>query len=759
MAGLRLDRRKDALQGGRSGAAIVPGKAEASLLLTMITSGREGRIMPPVGSRVKTSDIAKIRVWIDEGAEWPRDGSGESRHWAFQPVRLTDMRGIDEFIRARLAREEIAPSEEADRATLLRRVSLDLTGLLPAPAETAAFVAEKSPGAYDRVVDRLLASPHYGEKWARHWLDLARYADSDGYEQDSVRRNAWRYRDWVINAFNRNMRFDEFTIEQIAGDLLPNATPEQRAATGFQRNTLTSREGGIDVAQLRDEQVMDRTNTVGTVWLGLTVECARCHDHKYDPISQRDYYQMFAFWNSVEEVDVPDPVPAEIERYRRNMPEYRKELEALLAKYRIAELQPRWELELRRALANPEERLEWTQNLDYVRVYLDHGWEVLQTPLERRTWKQAHGLTRVFLKSPGPLGNKAEVKALKFSEGFQKFEDLDAKYPALSEIPSMAEMAKPPRTLVHVRGDFRSPGDEVQADVPSVLPRLPAGVKHDRLALARWLVAAENPLTARVAVNRFWQELFGRGMVASSEDFGMRGDAPTHPELLDWLASDFVASGWDVKRILKTIVMSATYRQSSHGRPELEQRDPRNLLLARQNRLRLPAELIRDAMLEASGLMNPAVGGPSVRPPMPASLLRIAYRAKWEESAGADRYRRGVYTFFQRSIPYPQLMLFDAPNSLVTCPRRERSTTPLQALQLLNDPLFWEGAEAMGRRVMRESPDPDFISRLEYAYKLALARKPAVREIETMRGYFEKEPSWTALCSVILNLDEFITRE
>jgi Protein of unknown function (DUF1553) len=373
------------------------------------------------------------------------------------------------------------------------------------------------------------------------------------------------------------------------------------------------------------------------------------------------------------------------------------------------------------------------------------------------------------------------VKALHFGEGFQQFEALDAKYPQLSEIPAIAEMRAPPKTFIHLRGDFRSPGTEVQPDTLSVLPPLPAGVKHDRLALARWLVSPDNPLTARVAVNRMWQELFGSGLVGTSEDFGIRGDKPSHPELLDWLAAEFIDSGWDVKHMLKLMIMSSTYQQSSHARRELDQRDPANRLLARQNRLRLPAELIRDAMLQASGLLNPTVGGKSVRPPMPASLVKMAYRANWQESQGPDRYRRGLYIFFQRSIPYPQLMMFDAPNSLVTCPRRERSTTPLQALELLDDPVFFEGAQALAVRVLRESPGAAFEARLTFAFHLTVARDPRAGEVEVMKHYYDaarvKPPAgmlpgaaaagldnqdaaaWVALSSVLLNVEEFITRE
>jgi hypothetical protein len=716
--------------------------------------------------------VAVLRRWIDEGAEWPDGGEPKAArrsisHWAFQPLRKPTGAGanVDSLVLARLKKEGISPSPEADRRTLLRRLSLDVIGLPPSPSEMAEFLADTRADFWQRAVDLLLASPHFGERWARMWLDLARYADSDGYEQDQARPHAWRYRDWVIRAFNRNMPFDQFTMEQIAGDLLPDATTRQKAATGFHRNTLTSREGGIDVEQLRAEQVADRTATVGSVWLGLTFECARCHDHKYDPLSQRDFYRFYAFFNNLEEVNLEDPLPGETGPYLRKRPEYEKKYADLKVRYRVDELQPKWEREVLRAMQDPAERLEWTQVLDYVAVYQDRGHEILRTPPERRTFRQAHDLTRVFLKYPGPLGSWPEAKGVKFSTGFQELEQLDADYPGLSEIPAVVESARRRTTHILLRGDFRSPGVAVAPGTPEFLPPLSARGVANRLALARWLMAPENPLTARVFVNRVWQELFGRGLVTTPEDFGTRGDRPSHPELLDWLAARFRDSGWDVKALIREIVLSSTYRRSSQERDDLRQRDPDNRLLARQNRFRLSAELIRDAAFSVSGLLYPVVGGKSVRPPMPEGMLRVAYRVKWDESEGAERYRRGLYTFFQRSLPHPQMTAFDAPTSLVTCSRRERSTTPLQALTLLNAPESHEAANALAHRIMREN-STGFGERLRHAFLLCLGRPPDGEEVTVLSRYFDERrarrpeaAAWTGVAAILLNLDEFITRE
>jgi hypothetical protein len=412
-------------------------------------------------------------------------------------------------------------------------------------------------------------------------------------------------------------------------------------------------------------------------------------------------------------------------------------------------------------MKDPQERLEWTQVLDYVRVYVDDGHGILKTSPEKRTPKQKHALLRVFLKYPGPLTAMPDAKGISFGKGFQELEELDAAYPALSEIPAIAEMEAPRRTYIHLRGDFRSKGAEVQRGTPAILP--PLSGSRDRLALARWLVSQSNPLTPRVAVNRMWQELFGTGLVPTSEDFGTRGEPPSHPELLDWLAAEFIESGWDVKHMLRLIVDSATYRQSSKARPELDSKDSGNRLLARQNRLRLPAELIRDGALASSGLLNPAIGGRSVRPPMPPDITKVAYRMKWPESDGADRYRRGLYIFFQRSVPYPQLIAFDAPTSLVSCSRRERSTTPIQALNLLNDPVFVEAAEALAFRLGREAP-PDDSGHIRYAFELCLNRTPTREETGELLTWVERARArgsdpWIGLATILLNTDEFITRE
>ncbi|HUQ93014.1 MAG TPA: PSD1 and planctomycete cytochrome C domain-containing protein [Bryobacteraceae bacterium] len=771
MGGLRLDNREDALAGGYSGSVIKPGESNTSKLIALVSGTEAGKVMPPAGPRLSEHDVATLRAWIDRGAEWPAGISKQamkktSSHWAFQPLKKPAVPGtgnpIDAFVLDRLQSEQLAPSPEADKRTLLRRLSFDLIGLPPTREEMSAFLADEAPAAYERQVDRLLGSPHFGEKWARHWLDLARYADSDGYEQDGVRPHAWRYRDWVIRALNADMPFDQFTIEQIAGDLLPGSTVSQKMATGFHRNTLTSREGGIDVEQLRTDQVADRANTVASVWLGLTFECAKCHDHKYDPISQKEYYQLYAFFNTGVEVNHIDPMPGEVKPYLQSKPEFERMISELIAKYKVDKLQPVWEREVLAAIAKPEARLEWTQVADYLKVYVDHGQEIVKTPPLERSYQEKLAMLRVFLKYPGPLSDNAEAKTVRFGEGFKQLEDLLAAYPTLSEVPAVAENPTPPRTHMHLRGDFRSPGIEVQPGTLAVLPPLDSSAKWDRLALARWIASAENPLTARVAVNRVFQELFGRGLVTTSEDFGARGDPPSYPKLLDWLSAEFIDKKWSLKAIVKTIVMSSTYRQSSHARQDLQTLDPANRLLARQSRHRLPAELIRDNALAVSGLLNTAIGGKSVRPPMPSGVMQVAYRATWKESEGPDRYRRGLYTFVQRSVPYPQQSVFDAPTALVSCSRRERSTTPIQALNLLNDPVFWEAAQSLAARTLQDKSSL-FKQRARYVYELALGRAPSDDELRLLFDYYSKRSgevaAWTGISSIVLNLDEFITRE
>ncbi|HUS07616.1 MAG TPA: PSD1 and planctomycete cytochrome C domain-containing protein [Bryobacteraceae bacterium] len=773
MSGLRLDLKDAATRGGYSGPLFQAGNGAGSTLIHRVSGDKGFSPMPPAGPRLTADEIGLLRVWIDQGASWPAADSAvavarKSSHWAFQPIpqplppRPSNSawvrNPIDAFILARLEREAIAPSPQAAKHTLLRRASLDLTGLPPTPAEVDSFIADKRPDAYERQVDRLLASPHFAEKWARHWLDLARYADSDGYEKDWVRPWAWRYRQWVIEAIDRDMPFDQFTVEQIAGDLLPQATADQKIATGFHRNTLTNREGGIDNAQFRFENTVDRASTVGSVWLGLTVGCAQCHDHKFDPISQKDFYQTFAFFDNVEEVDIDAPLPGELGPWLREKAEYQKKRTQLLAEYHVPELQAEWEKRLHETIASPGKWLDWDLAWDCVQKLTESGdgAGILQKPAQQRTPREQDVLTDHFVRNYHFAVGAKRYAEVKFKELDEKLSALKTDYPRLSQAMVVAE--RPPHpTYLRVRGDYKNPGIEVMPAGLSVLPQIAKTARPTRLDLAHWLVSPENPLTARVAVNRIWQELFGRGIVASSDDFGTRGNKPSHPELLDWLARRFMDSGWSRKQMIRTIVTSATYRQSSKARPELDAVDPSNTLLARQARLRLPAELIRDSALAVSGLLSLQVGGKSVRPPQPAGVMEMGYGkkggAQWAESKGADRYRRGLYIEFLRSTPYPQLVNFDAPKSNVPLCRRDRSNTSLQALNLLNDPVFVEAAQALAYRVTTESSDP-----LNHAFRLALSREPSEREAQRMQEYLKKY-DWMGVSSILLNLDEFITRE
>jgi mono/diheme cytochrome c family protein len=785
--GLRLDRKADAMAGGDSGRAIEPGKGAESLLIEYV-SGAAASVMPPKGQgeRLTPEQVGRLRDWIDQGAPWPDDDGAPaagSDHWAFRPVArpevpvLNDRSGvrnpIDAFIRAKLEAEHVAPSPEADRPTLIRRLSLDLLGLPPSPAEVESFINDESPDAYERLVDRLLASPHFGERWGRHWLDLARYADSDGYEKDSPRPNAWRYRDWVIAAINRDFPFDQFTVQQLAGDLLPGADLQVKAATGFHRNTLTNREGGVDKEEFRVAAVVDRVNTTGTVWLGLTVGCAQCHTHKYDPILHREYYGLFAFFNTANEVDIPLHTPKEVAAFERAKAAFdaeTRELKQALTSYD--------------AKGRPARQEAWEVGVFMARFPLvglpDEVVEALATRPEHRCPVQAGALAQHH-RTIDPEWNRLNTELTRRARKAPKLPD--------RAIPTLAENPKPPETHVLIRGDFLRKGDAVSPGTPAVLQTMPASGKvPDRLDLARWLTDPANPLTARVAVNRAWYHLFGRGLVASVDDFGTRGERPSHPKLLDWLASEFVRLGWSRKELIRTIVTSATYRQTSRTQPELHDRDPNNVWLARQNRLRLEAEVLRDVALGASGLLAPRVGGPSVRPPQPPGISELTYAnsARWVESTGPDRYRRGLYTWFQRTSPYPMLMTFDAPDSNVCAVKRERSNTPLQALTLLNDAAFFECAQALGRRIA-SGPADGTEGRIRHAFRIGLARDPSPEELSVVAGLHDalaeqcrshpeaaaklvgpnppagadipETAAWVALARTLLNLDEFVSRE
>jgi mono/diheme cytochrome c family protein len=781
--GLRLDTAVNILQGGNSGPVIVAGKGSASRLIQAVTGAEGVKRMPPKEPHLTEAQIALLRTWIDEGAVAPAKEVGEkfaaaSTHWAFRaPVRppLPRTRDsawtrnpIDSFILARLEKEGLQPSPEADRATLIRRVSLDLLGLPPTPQEVDAFVVDPRPDAYELLVDRLLRSPHYGERWGRHWLDLARYADSNGYSIDAP-RSIWKYRDWVVDALNRDLPFDEFTIEQFAGDLLPGATVEQQIATGFHRNTPFNEEGGIDLEQFRVESIIDRVNTTGSAFLGLTIGCAQCHDHKYDPLRQRDYYQLFAFFNSVEEPILEVPTGDQV-RQRQQM----------LAKIKVVEDRLH-----RLDLTSDAKQKAWEKSLSTEAINkLPHLIRtILYIPFHQRSPQQHRILAEAFrnadrsrhvvggLGAPLPFLAAAHAQALLARKAMEKeIAELEKRGPVIPTTLVMQECSTPRDTYIHLGGDFLRKGAEVRPDVPAILnPMHPKG-RATRLDLAHWLVDADNPLTSRVTMNRFWQHYFGIGLVETENDFGTQGTPPSHPELLDWLAREFSVRKWSMKAMHRLIVTSAVYRQSSRFRPELAAVDPRNRLLGRQARLRLDAESIRDTALECSGLLCRKFGGPGVYPPQPEGVYSFTQiKRDWTESTGADRYRRGLYTTFWRSAGYPSLTVFDAPNAVGACTRRLRSNTPLQALTLLNDQAFFELARALARRTLCEAK-PCASDRVQYAFRLCLARAPTRFEQSRVAQLLDQQESSTAtpgdqlgpltsVARVLLNLDEFITRE
>ncbi len=761
---------------------MIPGRSQDSLLIRRVTSSDPKFFMPPAGPRLTAREIDVLRKWIDSlppaagGAAVSSKTAAKSTHWSFQPIAHPappavskadwPRNPIDNFILARLDREKIAPSPEAKRETLLRRVSLDLTGLPPGPVEVEAFLADARPDAYERAVDRLLASPHYGEKWARRWLDLAHYSDSDGYEKDKPRPYAWRYRNWVIDALNADMPFDRFTMQQLAGDLLPGANTDTRVATGFLRQTLTNREAGSSQEEIRFEQLVDRTSTVSTTWIGLTVGCAQCHNHKFDPILQKDFYDFMTFFHQAAESEIDAAMGGEMGPYLRARPEYDRKRAELWKDYGIAELSATWARQMRQEIENPGKRLDWDFNVTQMRAMVDNTDRMFLKEPAQRTWREQDAMDRYFLANPGPDFGKDKPVMDKLKQARDKLAALDAAVPFLTQAMTMEEdSARFGPNHIRLRGDFKRNGDTAPAETPSFLPPMPAGAPKNRLGLAQWILAADNPLTARVAVNRMWQEFFGTGLVRTSEDFGKQGETPSHPELLDWLATEFRQGGWSVKAMHRLIVTSAAYRQSSETRRDIQAKDPENRLLARQSRRRLPAEEIRDEALAVSGLLNPSIGGPSIRPPQPAGVAELTYAnsGRWVESKGPERYRRGLYIHFQRTTPYPQLMNFDAPDAMVACSRRRVSDTPLQALNLLNDPVFYEAAQALAWRVKQEVPAPAFEARLRYAFLLALGRPPSTFERDRLAkldgGPPGEQASWISISRVLLNLDEFVTRE
>ncbi|MFI5457664.1 MAG: PSD1 and planctomycete cytochrome C domain-containing protein [Isosphaerales bacterium] len=736
-ADLRLDRKEDAFRDRSGYAVIVPAQVDESELIQRISSDDPDEVMPPPKSkkRLNKQQIDLLRRWVAEGAKW--DG-----HWSYAlpasgpPPPVNDRRWprnlIDHFVLARLEREGLHPSPEADRATLIRRVSLDLIGLPPTPGEVDAFENDRNPGAYERVVDRLLASPHHGERQARPWLDQARYADTNGYEKDGG-RSIWPYRDWVIRAFNRDLPFDRFTVEQIAGDLLPDATTDQRVATGFHRNTVVNTEGGIDDEEFRVAAVVDRVNTTMQVWMGTTIGCAQCHDHKYDPFAQKEYFQLFAFFNNTADgggSTAPDV-----------------------------------------ALPSPEQ----TAKQGAIRAKLAR-WQAQLDQATKASAKIPTSEKEITLK---PIRDK--IAALKKQE--------TAIRPATTMV--MRELPQPRATTVLIRGSHNVKGEPVSPAVPKVLHPLSPDQPLNRLGLARWLVDPRDPLVGRVIMNRLWAQDFGRGIVETSEDFGVQGEPPSHPELLAWLAKEFTGQSWSLKAMHRLIVTSATYRQSSRVTPDRLERDPYNRLFSRGPRFRMEAEMVRDQALAVSGLLKRAIGGPSVFPYQPEGIWFAPYsNDRWIESKNGNQFRRGLYTFWRRSAPYPAFITFDAPSREVSCERRARTNTPLQALATLNDPAFVQPAAALARRILAESKGT-IEDRAVLAFRLVLARKPLPAESghlvelyhENLDRY-RRDPAaalatamtglamtisaggldkaelaaWTVVANVLLNLDETLTK-
>jgi hypothetical protein len=727
--GLRLDVRDSALKPLKNGdVAIVAGDPDSSELIARVTEEDETLRMPPkkTGNRLTPTDAEILRRWIEQGAEY-------ARHWALIPPEAQPLpkvrdaawpkNGIDFWILQRLEKEGLKPSPEADGYTLLRRASLDLRGLPPTPEEVERFVRDKAPGAYERAVDRFLDDSAYGERWARMWLDLARYADSAGYGSDPLRPNIWPYRDWVINAFNRNLPYDRFTLLQIAGDLLPNPSLDDKIATAFHRNTMTNTEGGTDDEEWRVAAIKDRVDTTMQVWMGLTIGCAKCHSHKFDPITQEEYYRFYAIFNQTADTDQPDERPTIPLPTDPKLAEKIREVDVKIA-----------------ALKAKQEK--------------------------------------------APAADAAKLK--------KEVAALEKSRPKPLAVPVMVELPEKERRTTRLlrKGNFLDPGEPVQPGVPAALHPLPSGSKVDRLTLARWLVDPKNPLTARVAVNRYWAQLFGVGLVDTEEDFGNQGEPPSHPELLDWLAIRYRESGWDTKALLRLIVTSATYRQSSKARPELLEKDPRNRLLARAPRIRLEAEMVRDQALALSGLLSRKVGGPSVFPPQPAGLWQAAFNGErtWSTSRGEDKYRRGLYVFWRRTVPYPSMAAFDAPSREICSIRRVRTNTPLQSFVTLNDPVYVEAAQALARRIVREG-GADVASRARYGLMLCQCRPPRPEQVEPLVALYAAEleryrkdraaaeslatdpigplppgmeaadlAAWAAVANVLMNLDSVLSK-
>jgi len=762
-AGVALHHYHTAHQPTEHGRALwVAGKPDRSLLFDKVTVADPEERMPKGKAPLTPDQIAILRTWIAEGAVWPDDGWRPPLHWAYVPPKLPALPAgtaataspVDAFVNARLAAERLEPNPPAPPAQLVRRLFLDVIGLPPTTAEVNAYTADPSDAAWAKLVDDLLARPQFGEKWAREWLDLARYADSDGFQRDGFRQ-IWLYRDWVVRALNADMPFDKFTIEQLAGDLLPNRTEQDLVATGFHRNTPLNLEAGTDPEEDRVKQIVDRVNTTGTVWLGTSIACAQCHNHKYDPFSMREYYQLFSFFNntSIESQQATNGArmsyigPDLSMGATAGAAEKAKLAEAAVKKaekkYEDA-VQARWkDLEadsVRLAALKPAQR------------------ELIETPVQDRDLETCDKVHRSVFK-----GDKDLAKIQRELQGARK-------QSAASAVTRTAVMKEDTARATNImqRGDFLSPGEKVVPATPAALHPFPKDAPPTRLGLAEWLVDPANPLVARVTVNRWWAELFGHPIVSTMEDFGRQGDKPTHPELLDWLAVTFMQTDhWSMKKTLCRILLSETYRRDNTARPDLLERDPQNKWLARNGGFRMDAESIRDNALAISGLLSLKMGGPPVKPVQPPNVWRVTGEVdnNYVTSPGDDAHRRGLYTIWRRHAHYPSFANFDAPNRSACTVQRTRSNTPLQALTLMNDPAYVEMASAFARRMERE-PGYDTRARLAHGFELALARKPSQPELDTLAATFQQgvdathkeADGWFDAASVILNLHETITK-
>jgi hypothetical protein len=728
--------------------------------------------MPPRGDRVTAAELATIAAWIDAGAKPGMteavQGPSKPTLWSLTPPKAIAIPAgeashpIDRFVRQRLAREKLLPSPEADKRTLLIRLALDLTGLPPEEKDLREFLADNRPNSFERQVDRLLASPHYGERWGRWWLDQARYADSNGYSIDGP-RTMWQYRNWVINALNADMPFNQFATEQLAGDLLPSPTVSQKVATGFHRNTMLNQEGGIDLEQFRVEAVVDRANTTATVFLGLTLGCAQCHDHKFDPLSQKDYYRFLAFFNSCDEptLDLSPPESRKKQSVdRKNLADIEKKLSRFEKLDAAAVEKLEGQLSPMARLTLPDDIRKILEIAINGRTPAQH--EALVATLRRR---QTSNQLASALVAVHPLAILGQIH---LAESRLALGDAAGRLRSTMVEPATAlileERKEPRQTYVMLGGDFTRKGAVVEPGIPMALPALATSKSPNRLDLARWLFMPGNPLVGRVLANRVWQVYFGIGLVETENDFGTQGSPPTHPELLDWMALQIAKDGYSLKQLHRLIVTSATYRQSSRHRADLETVDARNRLLARQSRLRLEAELLRDRSLAASGLLDRTIGGPSVFPSQPTGVYSFTQVPKqWKTSPGTDRYRRGMYTFLWRSAPHPGLALFDAPDAGATCTRRHRSTTPLQALTLLNDASQVECAKSLAMNLKSINGSA---KRVDLVFQRCLNRPPTTAEAKLLCEFMEREMATTsenesliALCRVMLNSEEFLTRE